>query len=183
VSQIEVELRGMLTSDEFKRVQKYLESKSTSCQADNKTTYFFVTHGVILKVTDEYSNNKAKITIKAGDETISILKEYEIGIPRSSVEDAVFLFKSLGYSKINHIKQVRINYSYKFAEIALKHTPDWGFHFEIEAVIEAVTDAEAKANRLKQKLYQLCDELDIVPMTPKQIKEKIEDINKSHSFI
>lgn len=178
MSNFEVELRGQLSKQDFNRVKSFLDDNSSGVK-DNKLTYFFVSKKIILKVTDERSKNKAKITIKVGDETENILKEYEICIPRKSVTGAVNLFKTLGYSKVNAVEQKRTNYKYKGSHISLKHTPDWGLHFEIETKAKNKKQAAEK----KLKLFKICKELDISPMTSEEIKNKIKQINKSHNFI
>lgn len=177
MSNFEVELRGQLSHQDFNRVKTFLDANSNGVK-DNKLTYFFVTQKIILKVTDEISKDKAKITIKVGDETENILEEYEINIPRKSIPNAVKLFKTLGYSKINRVEQKRINYKYKGSHISLKHTPDWGLHFEVETKAKNKEEAAEK----KLELFKICKELGIFPMTPKEIKNKIKQINKSHNF-
>ncbi|PIZ57456.1 hypothetical protein COY23_01400 [bacterium (Candidatus Torokbacteria) CG_4_10_14_0_2_um_filter_35_8] len=60
----------------------------------------------------------------------------------------------------------------------MKCTPDWGYHFEAEMEAESNDDAKIK----KTLLNDTCQELRITPMTPEQIRKKIDDINKSHGF-
>lgn len=176
--QFEIELRGVLSEQEYQRLREYLEQYSSKQQEDNKVTYFFVTTGFILKVTHDYSHNKAKITVKLGDETMNILEEYEVGIPTDKVEDAVKMYQHLGFTQVNRVYQRRVNFWYKDTVIALKHTDDWGYHFEIEAM--AADEVEAKQK--KEYLTQVCHELGIIYMSPEQIRQKIDEINRRHGF-
>lgn len=178
MKQLEVELRGVLNEKDFKRVGQCLQIADHK-EEDNKLTYFFVTEGFILKVTDEESKNKAKITVKVGDETKNILQEYEIEIDRKSVVDSVSILRALGFDKVNPVNQKRINYSYKNAEIALKYTPDWGYHFEVEKIVNDIDEVDAA----RSELEDLCRELSIIPMTPAEIRTKITEINTLHGFI
>jgi len=176
---IEVELRGQISKKKFIRVSEYLRQNCDSYKEDNKITYFFITTGFILKVTDEETKQKAKITIKTGDETQSVLKEFDIQIPRKSIEDAVFLFKNIGFGKVNKVEQTRTNYECNGISVAMKYTADWGYHFEADIEVKSTDEAKTK----KTQLRQFCKKLNIVPMTPKEIRNKIEQINKSHGFI
>jgi predicted adenylyl cyclase CyaB len=177
-SQFEVELRGVLSEAEYLRLKEYLTSHSTSHEVDNKTTFFFITKGFILKVTDDESHGKAKITLKLGDETKNILEEYEVNIPIDKVNDAVAMFQHLGFPQVNKVYQQRTNFNHEDAVVSLKHTDDWGYHFEIEAMAKDEVEAKVK----KEYLASICRELGVEYMTPEQIREKIIDINKRHGF-
>lgn len=175
---IEVEVRGVLTKNQFLKVKDFLDKNSQTKEFDNKNTYFFIIPGFILKVTDEISKKDAKITLKIGNETLNILKEYEIKIPKDSVENAVTIFKELGFNKVNYVRQTRTNYTYKQKVISLKYTPDWGYHFEIETMVKTEIEGEIA----KKDLLKLCNELNITAMTADQIKKKIDEINLLHNL-
>lgn len=176
---IEVELRGMMTNQDRLALLSFFHKKNIPIEKDNKISYFFVTNGFILKVSEETDKNQAKITVKSGDETKNILQEYEILIDKNDIEKALRLFIGLGYSKINRVAQDRMNIKYKGAEISLKYSEDWGFHFEIEKMASSVFEAK----NIKESLREICCELGLRPMNSREIKEKIESINRSHGFI
>jgi len=178
VQRFEVELRGILSEETHGELGRYLGQHSERAQEDDKITYFFVTKGFILKVTHDLSRKKAKITVKLGDETQNILEEYEIDIPTDKVEDAVNMYRHLGFTQVNRVYQKRTNFWYKETVVALKHTDDWGYHFEIEAMAANEVEAEQK----KVYLTQVCQELGVTYMTPEQIREHIANINRRHGF-
>lgn len=176
---IEVEIKGMLIEKQYNLLMDRLKKESESYEPDKKISYFFVIKNRILKVTDEISKNRAKITIKIGDETINILEEIEIPIPQEQVENAVKMFKHLGFTRVNRVEQKRINFQYKDTSVSLKYSDDWGYHFEIETIIDNKKSAGAE----KLKLESVCKDLGIVPMTPNEIRKKIEEINTRHELI
>jgi predicted adenylyl cyclase CyaB len=178
-SKYEVEFRGTLTKKQYLKLADYLNINCKQSQPDNKTTHFFVTKGFILKVIESESKTTANITVKVGDETSNILEELEIPIAVSDVGKSVELFKKLGFKDVNVVKQKRVNYKYNSCDISLKYTADWGYHFEIEACAKNVIEARKK----KTHLNKVCSELGLKPMNPKQIRDKITQINKNHGFI
>lgn len=176
---IEVEVRGLLSKEKWLNLVSYLKQHSNKYEDDNKLSYFFVISNGILKVNDEITKKTAKIVYKYGDESKNILDEYEITINKKDVSKAVDMFVKLGYENVNKVPQKRINFKYKDAVFSLKDTPDFGPHFEIEKKAKNKSDAIKKRVELKQ----MCKDLGIVPMSPKQIRDLIVKVNNDHGFI
>ncbi len=179
INLIEVEVRGLLSEEKFYELTEYLNSRSSLVEKDDKISYFFVVENAILKISDETSRDRAQISFKVGDESKSILEEYDIPILRTHVETAVSLFRELGLKNVNRVTQTRCNYLYEGACVSLKHTPDWGYHFELE--MKASNSQEAK--NIKKELLALCKKLDVKNMTPSEIKAFVRKINERHGFI
>jgi adenylate cyclase class IV len=176
---IEHELRGVLTEWDFGALERRLTKEAIRIVEDSKDTHFFVVpEGMILKVVR--SKDKGEfISFKVGDETIGGLEEYEIPIV-SGVDDVLRLFQSLGFN-VNYVPQVRTNYFLKNGiEVALKHTPDWGYHFEIEYIGE---DTNLSSEEILQLLEKECYVLGIRPMSPGEIKDFIRTINERRGLI
>ncbi|OGM21571.1 hypothetical protein A2714_05045 [Candidatus Woesebacteria bacterium RIFCSPHIGHO2_01_FULL_38_9] len=176
---IEIELRGLLTKTKYLQTSNLLRKVASKVWEDNKITYFFVLKGNILKVTKELSNRNARITLKVGDETENVLEEIHIPIPTDKVEKAVRVFQLLGYSNVNRVVQKRTNFKYKNANISLKYTKDWGYHFEIETLISNSNEALAK----KKELRKICSNMGLKPMNKEEIRYKIDEINRKYGFI
>src|SRR5947209_8060207 len=136
MTSIEVEVRGLLAESEFHRVEKYLKEHSRKNWEDNRETTFFLIPNTNLKITKNISIGKAKIAYKGG--TIDNISNIEIEFPIDieEVSKAVNLFKNLGFTKIIESNQRRTNYEYKNVEIAMKHSEEWGLHFEMEVIVE-----------------------------------------------
>ena len=176
---IEVEVRGLLTNEAYTRILSLLRKISDQEEEDNKTSYFFVIENGILKISDEETKNRAKISYKLGDESKNILHEYEIHISRSDVEKTIGVFKNLGFINVNEVPQKRINFKYKGAEISIKDTPDFGPHFEIEMMAVNQEDADIK----RKILIKLCDELGLKILFEQEIRDLIISVNTKHGFI
>lgn len=176
---IEVEVRGLLSKEKWLYLASYLKQNSEEYENDDKLSYFFVISSGILKVNDEVTKKTAKIVYKYGDESKNILDEYEIAISKKDVPKVVDMFVKLGYENVNKVPQKRINFRYKNAIFSLKDTPDFGPHFEIEKKAKNKSDAMKKRTELKQ----ICKDLGVVPMTPKQIRDLIIKVNRDHGFV
>ena len=81
-SNIEVELRGVMSESKQSQLLQFFSDGGVPVQKDDKISYFFVTDGFILKVTEDIDQNRAKITVKNGDETRNILEENEVMIDK-----------------------------------------------------------------------------------------------------
>lgn len=179
MTNIEHELRGILSEEEFRILERRLEKEAIKITEDSKDTYFFVTpKGMILKIvkTKEGSNF---ISFKIGDETVGGLEEYEIPL-KENVEEALKLFNNLGL-KVNYVPQTRTNYFLENGfEISMKYTPDWRYHFEIEYMGE---DKSLQSDEILRLLEDECAILNIKPMIPSEIQNFIHEINKKHNLI
>lgn len=176
---IEVELRGLMSEEEYNQIIIFLSQKASHTTNDSKISYFFVVPHGILKISNQPINNTAKISYKDGNVSKNILKEYEIPISPDDTEKVIRMFKSLGYRNVNEVHQNRINFKYKGAEIAIKITPDFGPHFEIEMMAKDKADAVKKRVRIQI----LCDELGLKSLTGQQMDKLVYSINKKHGFL
>lgn len=172
---IEIELRAVVSLEKLEEVRCFLEGKKTRSRQDNKTSYFFVIPENILKIVNQ--NNKAFIVFKEWDETKSVLHELNIPIAYEDTEKALHIFHTL-WLQSNKVEQIRTNYFYKWAEIALKYTKDRWYHIEVDV---STNDSE-KIDFCKNKAREICQELWIQPLNENQIQEKINEINKRHWF-
>jgi len=134
-----------------------------------------VPKGLVLKIV-KMNDNRAFISFKVGDETVGGLEEYEIPIAVDDIPKTIKLFKSLGY-KYNYVPQQRTDYLLDDGtEIALKNTPDWGYHFEIEYVGDT---SQMTSSEVLPLLERACARLGITPMIPQEIEEFIANINRN----
>ena len=65
---IEVEVRGLLTKREYLRVSSHLNENADTKEEDSKTAYYYDFQDGILKVVDEHSTGRTKLSLKLGDE-------------------------------------------------------------------------------------------------------------------
>ena len=176
---IEVEIRGIITKEEFDKAKVFLDQKSSSKVEDNRETYFFIVPNLNLKVANAKSNGTAKIALKTGSESQIANEELEISIKPEDTETAIKIFNHLGFDKYKRSDQIRTNYIYKELEIALKWSQDWSYHFEMEFV----TDDNSKVEELKKQLHVIASEIGLTPMTESQLEDYITNLRKKQGLI
>lgn len=176
---IEVELRGLLTHEQYDALIARLEREGTVAEEDDKDTFFFNFPRGIFKICDDISKNRAKLSLKIGSEETGALNEKEIIVGREQVKNFLDFFGALGYSEYHHVPQKRKNYFLDGATLSLKFTPDFQFHFELEGDI---LDDPGLVEDEKKRLRTICGTYDIVPMEPEEIAERVKEIRKRIGF-
>lgn len=174
---IEVELRSLIDESKFISLSKFLKKSGEFLGEDNKDTYFFLFPDKLLKVTNNTSTKTAKISLKLNRiGKGSDAKEIEIPISPNDVTKTLEAFKILGLPDVEYSYQFRNNYKYKDVEIAVKYTESWGFHVELEILVEEKKDAK----NAKTKLIKLAKELDLQIATDEQLTELVSKVTKGY---
>ena len=139
---------------------------------------FFLLSDRIVKVANKVSKNVAKIVIKLNrlGRGSSDFEEIEIPINPSDFNRAVKLFSSLPFDQIQNIYQKRHNYEYKGVELALKYTESWGYHMELEIVI----DDRFKKEEAEEKIKKVAKELGIKIMSEQEIGDFAKKIDRQY---
>ena len=165
--QIEIEHRARFSKDKHQKLFSYLQEHATDLGQDDKNVYFFTLPDKLIKVTNNTSNNSAKITstLDVSGEG-SDFEEIEFQIDPNDTETAVDFFKSLGFVDVHSSFQTRRNFMFKEVEIALKHSDMWGYHAEFEIVV----DDRSKKEGADEKIRSVANELDVSLMTEKELK-------------
>jgi len=165
---IEIELRALINERKFIELNKFLKKNGKYLGRDNKDTYFFLFSDKLLKVTNNLDKSSAKITLKLNKIGVgSDFKEIEIPIAPKDVEKTVEAFKHLGFDDNQYSYQYRNNYTYKGIEVAVKYTQSWGFHVELEILIDGNEDKDKTLNKIKA----VAKELELKIMTDAELKK------------
>lgn len=176
--QIEIELRSLMEESEYHRLKDTLSEKGEDLGQDNKDVYFFLLPDKIVKAVNNESKGTAEIVMKLNrlGRGSSDFEELEIEISPEDFEKAVKLFSNLDFNQKQRSYQKRRNYIYKGVEIALKHTDSWGYHAELEIVV----NDEGKQKQAENKIRKVAKELGIEIMTEKEIAEFAKKIDKNY---
>lgn len=174
---IEVEIRGMLTKEQFDTLTDSLAKLADSFEQDDKESCFFIVPGKNLKVTKNISNGSAKIALKTGEVSQTANKEIEVKIHPEDYENVIDTFQALGFNNTIYSKQTRTNYIYCGIEIAAKYSDDWGYHYEAEIMVED----ESEIAEAEKKLHSLAKELGLPVLTPEDHEILIKKINSQRS--
>jgi len=175
---IEIEFWAMFDEAKYNQLGDLLNSVAQDLGEDDKNVYFFILPAKLLKVSNNISKQTAKITLKL--EKIgkgNAFEELEIPISPDEVDKSVHLFKELGFDYIVESFQKRHNYLYEGVELALKYSKDWGYHLELEIVV----DDESKKDAAIAMIKRVAEKLKVTLMTNEELLEftkKFEKQNK-----
>lgn len=165
--QIEIELRSLLDINKYRGLEAYLKDNALDLGEDDKEVYFFLLSDKIFKAVRNISGKSAKIVAKLNrlGRGSSDFEEIEIPIDSKDFEKTVRLFSALPFEQIERSYQKRHNYRYLGVDLALKHSESWGYHMELEIVVE---DSTEKASAEK-KIREVARKLGLKIMTEKEV--------------
>jgi adenylate cyclase class IV len=168
----EVEFRSRFNLKKFNTLKKFLDKNAENLGQDNKDCYFYIFSEKLLKLVNNISKKTAKISLKLNRiGKGSLFPERELYFNPKDFKNACSLFDAfLSPDKKMHDFQERINYRYKNCEIALKYSKIWGYHMEIEQMI----DKKLKHKIAEDHIRQIANELGVNLMSEKELKKFIE---------
>jgi Adenylate cyclase, class 2 (thermophilic) len=174
----EVEKRGFLDEHDHDALLRRFKADGISIEEDHRETIFFVIPDATLKITRSLSLGTSKIAYKTGDIARSVAqKEYETSIAFTDFDNAVQTFKHLGFENVQETQQKRFNIQLGSSTLSLKWSIDWGYHFEIDTVVEneeEIASAEAK-------LLEECAQLSLIPLTASEFSEFCESVQEKYN--
>lgn len=175
---IEVEFRARFDEDKYKELELFLKAKAEDLGKDDKNVFFFIFPDKLLKVVDNVSKKTAKIVLKLNKIGLgSDFEEIEIPISSSEVSKAVNMLSLLNLgADLMESFQKRHNYRYKGVEVALKYSNHWGYHLEIETMIDSLEQKK----EAEQKIKEVAKELDIHLMTDEELKAFTQEAEEDY---
>jgi len=176
--QIEIELRSIFSKTKHDQIKKYLDKYAKDLGEDDKDVYFFLLPDKITKAVNNVSKKSAKIVIKLNriGRGSSDFEEIEIPINPSDFDKAVKFFSALRFDQIQNSYQKRHNYLLDGVEIALKWTDSWGYHMEMEIVV----DDKSKKDFAEINIRKVAEKLDVRIMTDDELKEFTKKIDENY---
>jgi adenylate cyclase class IV len=156
----EVELRALLTKQQYKDLEKYFDSVAKGTSNDMET-YTFLTNDFNLKIKNQIQKKSAKIVMKNGAEYKQQANEFELSIKPEEVENALYIMKALGYEKHIPSFQRRVDYEVGEFSISLKDETYWRYHVEVELQVEEEKNIPAA----KEKILAFLKKFNLTPMT------------------
>jgi adenylate cyclase class IV len=175
--QFEVEIRGIITEEQFTDCLSQFKRENLRAEQDDRETTFFIIKDATLKVANLINKKSAKISFKSGDIVKTVgQQEIEIDIPQDQVLAAVNLFLALGFTETQLTHQKRFNVNVDGAEISLKWSKDWLFHFEAEIVVTDKAEIPSALERLKR----ICARYGLEAMTYADMESLRRRVDASH---
>lgn len=174
MNNIEVELRSLVDEKKFFELKEFLGKNGKDLGEDNKDTHFFLFPDKLLKVTNNITKSSAKITLKLQKIGLgSNFEEIEVYFSPEDAGKIIRIFEIIGFKDHQYSYQSRHNYLYKNIEFALKYTVSWGFHCEMEIMVNSVD----KTSEAIEKITLIASELGITIMTDEELREFTKKID------
>ncbi|MBU4466716.1 CYTH domain-containing protein [Patescibacteria group bacterium] len=175
---IEIEFRARFDKNKYKALEKFFKANAKDLGKDDKDVFFFILPDKLFKVVDNVSQKTAKIVLKLNKIGHgSDFEEIEIPINPSEVAKAVKMIRSLNLGgDLMESFQERHNYFYKGVEMALKYSDHWGYHLELEIMVNEV----AKKSKAEQKIRAVAQELNVSLMNEKELQDFTRKVEKDY---
>jgi adenylate cyclase class IV len=175
---IEIEFRSRFDRNKYENLGRFLKTNAKDLGKDDKNVFFFILPDKLLKVVDNVSQKTAKIVLKLNKIGHgSDFEEIEIPINPLEVAKAVKMIRYLNLgADLMESFQKRHNYSYKGFEIALKYSDHWGYHLELEIVV----DDAVKKTKAEQKIKAVAQELNIRLMDEDELRDFTQKTEKDY---
>ena len=176
--QIEIELRSVFDEKKHSELKEFLDKNAEDLGEDDKDVFFFLLPDKITKATHNISKKTAKIVIKLNriGRGTSDFEEIEIPINSSDFDKAVKLFSALPFDQIQNSYQKRHNYLLDGVELALKWTESWGYHMELEIVVDDIV----KREDAEIKIRKTAEELGVQIMSEEELKDFTQKIDENY---
>lgn len=84
----------------------------------------------------------------------------------------------MGFGTYKRSNQFRKNYLYQGVEIALKCSQDWGYHFEMEKIVQE----NSQIKHVETELHVIAKELGLKPMSEEQIVDFVQNPRKKQNL-
>ena len=186
MTNIEVEYRGVLSKQKFKKLSEALDDKGKFIKEKDRFSAIYSPRGkeklkiikspldLRIRITDK----KSEIVLKYGRSSgIDARKEFSFPIDSDKFEEAAEFLKILGfYYGVLQVTKTRL-YMYKDIEFALVDVPGWGYYFEAEILTNVDKVAEAKA-----KIEAVMEEFSLDVLNEKDFYKLLEEFNNRPGF-
>jgi len=163
---IEVEVRALISKDEFLRLRKFFGKKAKFLNHHKDETLYFDADGSIRLRLEK---NRCYFVHKSGKIHDRHREELEIDLKKSDFTPAQKFVEFLGKPVI--VRWIRERFVWKFNELKvyLDNTKGYGRIFELEAVV-----GPKEKNKAYQKMLKIFKDLNIRPTPREKIQKHYE---------
>lgn len=171
---IEVEKRGLLSKKQFEQLPTIILSLGGIDLGKNDTeSIFYLLVNMQVKIQHSTSRNTAKIAWKSGGVDGSPKREeIEVNISVQDYANAEQLMQKLLPDTQRFLTaQKRHDFILHDVQIAVKHSNDWGYHVELERLV----DSETKAKDTLKNIDAIAKKLNVVLFTADEERQFVED--------
>lgn len=174
---LEIEKRGFLTEEQYNNLLDYFKKNSQFLGEDDKYVVYYIYKDKLLKAVKNISKGNAKISLKMNKiGNGSVFPETEVVFSENDYEKIKFILDTVSTpEKIMSGIQKRKNFFYKKCEFSVKWSEEWGYHFEVEKVV----NSEKEAHQAEADLEEVSKELGIKILTEEELKKFTEKAEKN----
>lgn len=172
IKNIEIEFRSRFDEKKYNELKNFLSSNAQDLGEDDKDVYFFIFSDKLIKTVNNASKKNAKIVLKLNKiGKGSNFEEIEVPIAQEDFGKVTTIFKAVLTCDSMHTFQKRHNYLYKDVELALKWSEIWGYHLELEIVI----NSPSQKAETEKKIITVAEELGIKIMSDQELRKFTEN--------
>ena len=183
---IEIEIRGPLTKEEFDNLVKLFENKGKKTSKKDRVLIDYSTFlegGVENRRKDirlRVTNGIPEIIVKIGEWGGSEQrKELSVFTKPGEFDTLVEIFGELGFRKGMLCVRKSTVYEYKNIEFALVEVPGHSYYYEAEKM----TNDKESADEIIKEIKNVCRDLNLDIFAKKQFFEYIDKLNKEANEI
>src|SRR3990167_9830696 len=183
---IEIEIRGPLTKEEFDNLVKLFENKGKKTSKKDRVLidyYTFLEGGVENRHKDirlRVTNGIPEIIVKVGEwGGTEQRKELSVFTKQGEFDTLVEIFGALGFYKgMLCVRKSKV-YEYKGIEFALVEVPGHSYYYEAEKMAHEKEDAE----KIIKEIKNVCKDLSLKVFDKKQFFEYIDKLNRESNEV
>lgn len=166
MSKYEIELRGLLSTPQRKKLENFLRLKAKLVREYKRSQWCFrSSHKDKIDLRFKTTNGKSEFSLKVGALDQANRKEISIPIPADKVKQSLEFLKLLGHNKgIFAIRNAKI-YNYKGIEWAIVEVPGHSYYFEAEKLV----DKKSAGKIAEEEIREIANELSLKIMTGKEL--------------
>ncbi len=140
----EIEHRAVLLEKQHIELEAKLRLQAKNLGSDDKDVSYYIFPEKLLKVVRNVSKGTGTLSLKLSAlGQGSAFRELEIPFPAEHFETMNAVCKEISTpQQVITGTQKRTNFEYQGVEIALKWSEDWGYHVELEKVVDSLSDKE-----------------------------------------
>ena len=183
---IEIEIRGPLSKEEFENLVKFFESNGKKKSEKDRVLIDYSTFleggvenrkkDIRLRVTNGIPEIIVKVGEWGGNEQ---RKELSVFIKQGEFDTLVEIFGELGFGKgMLCVRKSKV-FEYKNIEFALVEVPGHSYYYEAEKMASGIENGAA----LIKEIENVCRELKLDVFDKKQFFDYVEKLNKESNEI
>lgn len=186
---IEVEIRGPLTKEQFDNLNKFMEKNAKFVNEKDRLSVMYFRDKIpknSLEIKDDkvdlrvrVTNKKAEIVMKYGSWSGSdARKEFSFNIELNKFEEALEFLKYLGWSICVVYATKAKTYMYKDIEFGIIEVKNVGYVYEAEILTEKQEDVK----KAESKIRSVCKDLGLREYKPNEFETQCDKVNNTRGL-